>query len=213
MDLSTSSPKVVGVTKPTFACIRCFERKVKCDKQNPCTSCVRHNVQCISRESRPPRRIRKIVQANIVDEKLKRYEALLREKGIDPNQVPSTSEAGRNRQPEVREQPAQLSATLNPKEPQKTVFMPVLLQGQKGTQLVDKYVTHVESWTKLTSNSSLWSRIAEEVRFPIYCRCSHNGSADVLTLFRSMMLMMYWKRIPGTIQAKMESLMMTLAIF
>ncbi|PQE23155.1 fungal specific transcription factor domain protein [Rutstroemia sp. NJR-2017a BVV2] len=85
---------------------------------------------------------------NIVDERLKRYEALLREKGIDPNQVPNTSEAGRNRQPEVREQAAQLSATLNPKEPQKTVFTPVLLQGQKGTQLVD---------------NSLWSRLAEEI--------------------------------------------------
>ncbi|KAM3066085.1 hypothetical protein ACMFMG_010574 [Clarireedia jacksonii] len=152
MENSTSSSKV-SVTKPTFACIRCFERKVKCDKQNPCNSCVRHNVQCVPRESRPPRRMRKTVQDNLVDERLKRYEALLREKGIDPNQTPGKSDAGRIHNPETyeqasHEQVSQSSATLNPKEPQKTVFMPVLLQGQKGTKLVD---------------NSLWSRLAEEI--------------------------------------------------
>jgi hypothetical protein len=73
-----------------------------------------------------------------VDERLKRYEALLREKGIDPNQAPKTLEAGRNHHPEAPEQVAQLSTTFNPKGPQKTVFTPVLLKGEKGTQLVDK---------------------------------------------------------------------------
>lgn len=81
----------------------------------------------------------------MVDERLKRYEALLREKCIDPNEVPGISEA------ENRGMTANgCSDPLKPvwKQPQATVFKPQLLVGQNGTELVD---------------NSLWSRVAEEV--------------------------------------------------
>lgn len=139
---SPASSSSMSSTKPTFACIRCTERKVKCDKEDPCNACVRHNVQCIFRPPKLPRRRRKIVKDALVDERLKRYEALLREKGIDPNQVNGTSEAEYHRDSSRSEVPETVWQLPTPPStvsgPQATIFKPQLLRGQRGTEYVDK---------------------------------------------------------------------------
>ncbi|KAL9086391.1 MAG: hypothetical protein Q9165_007177 [Trypethelium subeluteriae] len=149
---SAESLRSQSPTKPTFACVRCSERKVKCDKQVPCGSCVRHSVQCVFRPPKPSRRKQRFLKDVLVDERLKRYEALLREKGIDPNQVTRTSEpklypkSSRSEVPEtVWQLPAPVSTVSGP---QTTIFKPQLLHGQRGTELVD---------------NSLWSRVLEEI--------------------------------------------------
>jgi len=133
MSSSASLPSI-SPTKPTFSCIRCSERKVKCDKQNPCNACIRHNVQCIFRPPKPSRRKRNFVKDQLVDERLKRYEALLREKGIDPNQVIGSSEAEHHRTSSRSEAPNPVWRT----PPQAKIFKPQLLHGQRGTKLMDK---------------------------------------------------------------------------
>lgn len=133
MNAPASSPSI-SPTKSTFACIRCSERKVRCDKQNPCNACVRHNVQCIFRPPKPSRRKREFVKDKLVDERLKRYEAILQEKGIDPNQVTGTLEVVHHRTSSRSEAP-ETAWTL---PPQATIFKPQLLHGQRGTELVDK---------------------------------------------------------------------------
>lgn len=42
-----------------FSCLRCFERKVKCDKNHPCNNCVKSNVECNFRIPSAPRRKKK----------------------------------------------------------------------------------------------------------------------------------------------------------
>jgi hypothetical protein len=42
-----------------FSCLRCFERKVKCDKNHPCANCTKSNVECIFRIPSAPRRKKK----------------------------------------------------------------------------------------------------------------------------------------------------------
>jgi Fungal Zn(2)-Cys(6) binuclear cluster domain len=42
-----------------FSCLRCFERKVKCDKNHPCNNCVKSNVDCHFRIPSAPRRKKK----------------------------------------------------------------------------------------------------------------------------------------------------------
>ncbi|KAE9364160.1 hypothetical protein N431DRAFT_388094 [Stipitochalara longipes BDJ] len=147
-----SSPRSSSVqgtipAKPGYACIRCSERKVKCNRQTPCESCIRHNVECIFRASKPPRRKREFVKDKLVDERLKRYEALLREKGIDPNQIADCSESASPHQ-NTRSQPEEVSETSWKLPMQSAVFKPQLRHGQDGTELVD---------------NSLWSRVAEEM--------------------------------------------------
>jgi hypothetical protein len=140
-----SSPRIPP-RKPTFACVRCFERKVRCDKQNPCSACVRQNVQCIFRPPKQSKRRQLLASEDLVNERLRRYEALLREKGIDPNQVPG---------PSLVEQPRDNSQfgisgplfqqVVSVSRPLSAIFKPQLVQGQKGTSLVDKYEVSTKS--------------------------------------------------------------------
>ncbi|KEF54425.1 uncharacterized protein A1O9_09592 [Exophiala aquamarina CBS 119918] len=66
-----------------FSCIRCFERKVKCDKENPCSNCVKSRVECVFRVPPAPRRRKKRPQEEILLARLKHCEDLLRSKGIE----------------------------------------------------------------------------------------------------------------------------------
>ena len=139
MNLTVASSGA-GPPQAPFACVRCSERKVKCDKQNPCTTCVRHKIQCIYRAPKPSRRRRVREKEALVDERLKRYEALLQENGIDPHQKASIpapkafQPANRLREPDSLWPAPNVSIA----EYRATVFKPQLLQGQSGAKLVDK---------------------------------------------------------------------------
>lgn len=39
-----------------YSCVLCKQRKVRCDKQNPCSSCVRNGVACVPGSRRPYKR-------------------------------------------------------------------------------------------------------------------------------------------------------------
>ena len=82
---SSSKPR-----RPTYSCVRCADRKIKCDQQRPCGACVKHNVECVFNPSRPPRKRQKRVQDQILTDRLKRYETLLQEQGIDTSKLPET---------------------------------------------------------------------------------------------------------------------------
>ena len=56
--ISDSSGKGDRAQK-AFSCLRCFERKVKCDKTHPCANCVKSNVDCHFRIPSAPRRKKK----------------------------------------------------------------------------------------------------------------------------------------------------------
>jgi hypothetical protein len=66
-----------------FTCIRCFERKVKCDKLDPCSNCVKSKVECVFRVPPTPRRRKKRPPEAALLARLKRYEELLKSNGID----------------------------------------------------------------------------------------------------------------------------------
>lgn len=135
MDPQASSSSI-SPAKPAFACIRCSERKVRCDKEDPCNACVRHKVQCVFRQADPSRKKRKIVSDQSV------IETLLREKGIDPHQLVGPSDEDRMR--EIRRSAALDTVWQLPTPatavsgPQATIFKPRLIHGQRGTELVDK---------------------------------------------------------------------------
>jgi hypothetical protein len=141
----------VAPTKPTFACVRCSERKVKCDRQVPCYSCVRHNASCIYPPPKPSRRRDRLIDESI-HERLRRYESLLQQSGIDPEQVNRIQQVPvqLSTPPHIgREQPStslvlagparQLSTPASASsDPRTTVFKPEVIQGRAGTRLVDK---------------------------------------------------------------------------
>jgi hypothetical protein len=98
---SISRPPALSVpSRPTFACIRCSERKVKCDRQRPCRACVDHKVDCIIQPPRPPQKRHRYgkEQMQLLNDRLKYYESLLQEQGIDPRTLPDPLGADANHQ-------------------------------------------------------------------------------------------------------------------
>ena len=132
--------------RPTYSCVRCSDRKVRCDRQNPCSPCVKHNVQCLFRAPPPPRKKQKRVKQGNRKEKLQRYEVLLQNLGVDSNGLPNTSEIGQphaNSGPEVpmTEDALQVPtpASTAP-EMERSITNSQLLRGQGRSKLVDKLV-------------------------------------------------------------------------
>ncbi|QDS70146.1 hypothetical protein FKW77_005822 [Venturia effusa] len=142
MNISSSS-------KSAISCKRCFDRKTKCDRRNPCSFCLKHNVECTPRLRKPSRRARS-AKDDLIDERIRLYEAALREKGVDPGQITRTSKAQEHPQ-NVHLESLQIAGGLPPVTDdsghQLTVFTPQLIHGQGGPKFVD---------------NNLWSRLADE---------------------------------------------------
>lgn len=151
--LASSAPP----SRSTYSCVRCSDRKVRCDRQTPCSTCVKHNVQCIFRVPPPPRRKQKRAKDESLKTKLKRYEALLQKLGVDPNELSNTSEdehchTAHGSRVVIADDtvslrtPASSSTWLK-----RFINTSQLLHGQERTKMVD---------------NSLWSRVVEEFHYP-----------------------------------------------
>lgn len=70
-------------TKPqrTLACASCQQRKVKCDRKFPCSTCVKGGVQCIP-VAAPRQRRRRFPEAELL-QRVRHLEDLLRQHNID----------------------------------------------------------------------------------------------------------------------------------
>lgn len=74
------------------ACALCQSRKVKCDRKDPCSNCVKAQAGCEYRVPLPPRRRRKMQKPNTMAmARLKRYEDAFRKVGINPDAVDARS--------------------------------------------------------------------------------------------------------------------------
>ncbi|KAI0008829.1 hypothetical protein F4779DRAFT_641318 [Xylariaceae sp. FL0662B] len=73
---------MVKVTRG-HSCVLCQQRKVRCDKNKPCSNCVKAGVECRVVPPQPPRRRKKRVPERDLVERLRKYEALLLQNGIE----------------------------------------------------------------------------------------------------------------------------------
>lgn len=73
-----------------FACTRCQQRKVKCDRADTCSNCVKGPFDCVYVNPQPAqKRKRKAPADESLSAKLQRYEELLRSNGIEVDETPS----------------------------------------------------------------------------------------------------------------------------
>lgn len=63
-----------------LACVRCQQRKVRCDHKSPCGNCVASDTQCVPATLTPRRRR---FQERVLLHRLRHYEGLLRQHNID----------------------------------------------------------------------------------------------------------------------------------
>lgn len=80
---NTSQSNTSAKTAKAYSCIRCFERKVKCNKESPCSNCAKAGNECVFRVPPAPRRRKKRTQEEILKARLTHYEDILLSKGID----------------------------------------------------------------------------------------------------------------------------------
>ena len=71
----TKAPRVL-------ACVLCQQRKVKCNRQFPCSNCIKSRAQCVPATLLPRRPRRKLPERDLLD-RLHKYEDLLRKHNID----------------------------------------------------------------------------------------------------------------------------------
>ncbi|XWW95574.1 hypothetical protein V2A60_003537 [Cordyceps javanica] len=71
----------IKLTRGT-SCVLCQQRKVRCDKQKPCSNCVKAGAECRVVPPQPPRRRKKRLQERDLLERLRKYEDLLRQHNI-----------------------------------------------------------------------------------------------------------------------------------
>lgn len=65
------------------SCVLCQQRKVRCDKNKPCANCVKAGVECKIVPPQPPRRRKKKPHERELIERLRKYETLLSQNGVD----------------------------------------------------------------------------------------------------------------------------------
>lgn len=80
------------------SCVLCQQRKVKCDRQKPCSNCVKARAECVVAAPAQPRRRRKKLTESDLVLRLRRYEHLLKSHGVKveledlhPQDYPRTS--------------------------------------------------------------------------------------------------------------------------
>jgi hypothetical protein len=110
--MSPRSPKAgQGQSRPdidlkSYSCLTCRQRKIKCDRHNPCSNCVKAARQCSFIPPVRGKRKRTKAPKEGLHAKLRRYEELLKSYGakIEPSEYDGDSDSetlGKVSQPDV----------------------------------------------------------------------------------------------------------------
>jgi len=154
--MATTTPSTSTHKRPTFSCIRCAERKVKCDRQRPCAGCVKSNVECIFKPVQPPKQRNKRVKVKVLTDRLKQYEALLQEKGIDPGNLLNHTDSRPQSQPLMHGAPDQQEQLV------VQLQTPSSLESDSSPYGLQNSTVRGQAPFRFVENS-LWNRVVEEV--------------------------------------------------
>ncbi len=153
-----------------FSCIRCFDRKVKCDKMSPCSNCIKSKVECIFRIPPAPRRRKKRTQDDILLARLKKCEELLKSKGLDIDD------------PETLARTTTGSTSVESPSRTQSVSQPISPDGSSSTGLVYGHAEFASPEIRRTGRliveqgksrfieNNLWASLSDEVStFCLHC--------------------------------------------
>jgi hypothetical protein len=86
--LATPSGTPEGAPPPApkitrgHSCVLCQQRKVKCDRQKPCSNCIKAHAECVPSAPTVPRRRRRKFSEQDLAARLRRCEHLLKKNGV-----------------------------------------------------------------------------------------------------------------------------------
>ena len=78
----SSSPPAVGISTKVLACVLCQQRKVRCNREFPCSNCIKAGVDCVPGSSVLRQRRRRFPERELLD-RLRHYENLLQRHNIE----------------------------------------------------------------------------------------------------------------------------------
>jgi hypothetical protein len=84
---SPSVPTTATAAAKNYACLPCRQRKIKCDKQIPCSHCLKSNKECSFVPPIRGKRKRLKPSKDELRAKIARYEELLKVQGVDAQSV------------------------------------------------------------------------------------------------------------------------------
>lgn len=128
---------------------------VKCDRQKPCSACIKHSVDCIFNPVQPPKKKKKKrVKVNVLTDRLRQYEALLQEQGIDVGRLPDWTNNGS--QPMTHTVPDQQQQHVS------QLRTPSSLESGPSPYAIQTPNVQGQTSFKFVENT-LWNRVVEEV--------------------------------------------------
>lgn len=162
---SASLARDAATLKPR-SCVVCRTRKVRCDKQSPCSNCRRANVACVvPSKDHPPRWTRRLERpaTGEIMERLRDLENLVKDLS---GQLEQTNAA-------VRSTAGSSSGVGSPEDLMHDVGHSL---SASSAQKLGRLVTHDANRSRYVGNS-FWSRVNDEVcRLLFYIRCHANPS-------------------------------------
>ena len=144
----------------TYSCVRCANRKVKCDRQRPCSGCIKHQVDCVYNIAHSPRKKAKRIKVKALTDQLSHYQDLLQQHGIQPSQLAQSERQETSRASEELELGVAVGGGTDHEYFNKTQ----MIDGQVRFRFVEKYGQCSKSeFGADYYYSSLWTRVVEEV--------------------------------------------------
>lgn len=175
MEATTAHRPGGRLIRPVYSCIRCSDRKVKCDRQNPCGSCTKHDVKCEFRPLNARKPTKRARDDNPLRERMKKYEQLLKEQGIDPNVLPTPESLPRDEEtPDPASRTENSTSRTPEQEPQmidsrlNEAAVDLRTPDSVGSEMVRITKTQLLQQGGLARfvDNPLWTRVIEEVCFP-----------------------------------------------
>jgi hypothetical protein len=182
MSSTSSAPHAVPRHPRVLACVLCQHRKIKCDRNTPCSNCLKANVTCTPSTPAPARKRRRPNQD--LQERLARCEALLKQyagaptpssgQSSDKQQpLPTLSKSATQHQQQKQQQPEQSQALAQaqaqaPTQPQQYEPAGPSPATSVTTDSIERHpagrIIEHEGGSRFIDNQ-LWTSFYEEVRF------------------------------------------------
>lgn len=141
--------------RPTSSCIRCARRKVKCDKEQPCRNCTKHNAVCAYNPPPSPGSANKRKRGGdqVLVERIEHYERILKQRNIEVTAErpagPQTRDASQSSPSVSAKAPSRIPdevRRLPDRENRQQAARAQVVYDNGRSQLVDKYVDHWSYW-------------------------------------------------------------------
>ncbi|EPE29783.1 Zn2/Cys6 DNA-binding protein [Glarea lozoyensis ATCC 20868] len=153
------------------SCVLCQQRKVRCDRQKPCSNCVKARVECIASIPTLARRRRQKTSETDVMGKLKRYEQLLKTHGV---KIDEDEEGSR-----PSEEPTKATCEVFQPQPPRSwddrttigLTAPRPPNAETGTLFIHKEEAHYVE-------NTLWENLKEEIADTKDDVTDHSSSED-----------------------------------